>query len=45
MTIEPIRKTTTVQTAPTKAFEVFTDMTRWWNPEFTIGTPSASKPR
>ena len=37
ITVEPIRKQIVVAAPPEKAFEIFTDMTRWWNPEFTIG--------
>src|SRR5690606_14850692 len=35
---DTVTRTTVVQAPPEKAFEVFTaGMTRWWNPEYTIG--------
>lgn len=36
---DPILKSRTVPASPEKAFEVFTaGMSRWWNPEYSIGT-------
>lgn len=38
MSQDTVTRTTVVQAPPEKAFEVFTaGMTRWWNPEYTIG--------
>lgn len=38
-TIAPIRKTVTLNATPETAFGVFTEgMSRWWNPQHSIGT-------
>ena len=38
MTIQPVRKTITVNAPQARAFEVFTGgMGQWWNPDYTIG--------